>query len=207
MSQTATTAAVTTSRPGWTDAGAPVAGTAVAGTADSPALLAAAHAVAAAECRRETAAAALAGAEARAAHVRGRTAALEREREAIIARRQRGQQAPDDGPRLALIAADLDGLAALQRDADAAVEAARRPAEDAARILATARHVLRQAEDDAARAALLDYAGRLDGLLLEAIAQLDALRERQPHRGIPAWGPSPPLWEALRRLRFQRGSA
>ncbi len=206
MTQTAASAAaastVATSRCGRTDTGP-----AVIDAADNAALVVAAHALAAAERRRKEAAAALTEVEARAERIRGRTAALECERAAIIARRQRGQQEPDDGPRLALIAADLDGLAALQRDADAAVEAARRPAEDAARILATAHHVLRQEEDAAARAGLVAYAGRLDGLLLEAIAQLDALRERQPHRGIPAWGPSPPLWEALRRLRFQRGSA
>lgn len=53
----------------------------------------------------------------------------------------------------------------------------------------------------AVRAALVQVAGQFDGVLVAVLHQLAAVQS-----GLPAWGPSEPLRDALRRVQAQLGT-
>lgn len=165
----------------------------------------AARALAEATARREAASLALAGAEGHLGRVQRRIEVLEGEQAAIVARRACGEHAADDAERLAIIAADLEGLAGIRAEAEAAVTAARARHEAEQAAEAAARHLLERAEDKAAEERLVAHARRLDGLLVETLAQLAEIGQRLGRNGRPAWGPSSELWHALRRVQAHLG--
>jgi len=170
----------------------------------NPVIVAAARQIAAAAAQHEKAADGLACARAARARIADRIAVLDASRGEIIARRQRGEVLPDDGGQLALISADREALAAMVFDADGVVASALAPVQAAENAVAMARQGLRQVEDEAAEGALVAHAAVLDGLLLETVGRLADVNGRL-RRPRPAWGPSRPLGEALRRLQLARG--
>jgi hypothetical protein len=170
----------------------------------NPLIVAAARQIATAVAEHEKAAAALDCALAARARIADRIAALDSTRAGIIGRRQRGEVLPDDGPSLCLIDADTQGLAAMTADADALVSDARGPVQAADQAIAAARQGLQQAEDEAAEVALVAHAAKLDALLLATVERLGGLNSRL-RRVRPAWCPSRPLTEALRRLQLANG--
>jgi hypothetical protein len=121
----------------------------------------------------------------------------------ITRRRHQGEGQTDDGPRLALIAADLDGLAALLSDASAIVVNLSGPVDQARRAVATAEEFLALAEDTACESALVEHVRHLDGLMLKSIERLHVIHNRR-RRGIPLWGPSKALATEFRRLQSAR---
>ena len=132
-----------------------------------------------------------------------RISALEEQRRNITARRRGGDFLPDDGPNLALIAADLEGIQALLADAEAAVRTLTGPVESARQAIGFAEQSLKVAEDNVAEAALIAHAQHLDGLLLQTATRLAALHKRRGS-GMPKWGPSPALAGELRKLQAAR---
>jgi hypothetical protein len=128
---------------------------------------------------------------------------LDSKRDQIIGRRQRGDQKPDDGVSLALIAADREGLAPLLRDAKSATAEVRN------RCLATQSFVdaavlaLQQVEDQKSEADLIEHARRLDTLLLETVQRFNVVRKRV-WGGTAKWGPSKALALELRKLQAER---
>jgi hypothetical protein len=170
----------------------------------NPAILAAARQIAAAAAEHEKASVALEGAHTARQRIVDRLTALDVKRGEIVARRGRGDLLPDDGGQLALIGADREALAAMIPDADGVVASARAPALAAEQAIAVARQVLEQAQDEAAEVALAEHAAKLDALLLTTVTELGGLNSRL-RRVRPAWGPSRPLSEALRRLQLQNG--
>ena len=106
--------------------------------------------------------------------VRARIESLHTARQAIIARRQGGDEHADDGARLALISADAEGLAELHTEAEAAVAEAE-PAAVAAQEAASRAHaMLVRAELVAADDAITSHILKLDALLVEAIGKANA---------------------------------
>ncbi len=127
----------------------------------------AAQAAVAAEARHDSAQAVLAAAEGDADTIRRRILDLEGARNAIIVRRREGDHRDGDGAELALLDADKQGLQEVLAERDAAVAAARVPADAAAAALTTARFTLRRAEALAAEAALGEHANGLVEKLLQ----------------------------------------
>ena len=178
--------------------------TATAGTATTPpAITAAAHAVATAQARHDAAAAALAEAEGAIAKISERIAALEQDRQAIAARRARGEHQADDGARLELARMDLEGLAGIAAEAEAEAADRRQRAEAAERILVAARGALTRAEDELTRAALTQHAARLDALMADTLQQAAAAAQRIG--GAIGYVPSPALATSFRRLLAAAG--
>jgi chromosome segregation ATPase len=129
----------------------------------------------------------LAAAEKHRDQIAERISALTNERASIVARRAGDKREAEDGSRLALIAADLEGLTAMQPDAVARVAEAK-----AAFDLASA-----------AAAAAREEIGRAEALALrEAIA--DATK-RAGVGGRPPWGASRELRDLLRKVAAERG--
>jgi hypothetical protein len=128
---------------------------------------------------------------------------LEGERASIIARRQQGDRRDDDGPRLALLDADREGLAGILAEKDAAVAAATAAAEAARRTLGTARYTFEREVDLREEAALDERLIEMDGLLLAAVTRANEVARRLG-RGRPAWSPSQALWSALYPLNATR---
>jgi hypothetical protein len=162
-----------------------------------------AQAAVAAEAKATAAQAALAAAEGDADTIRRRILDLEGARNAIIVRRREGDHRDGDGAELALLDADKQGLQEVLAERDAAVAAARVPADAAAAELATARFQLRRAEALAAEAALGEHATSLVEKLLETLARLGEAGA-QIGRGQATWHPPERLMNELRRLDVQR---
>lgn len=171
----------------------------------NPAIQAAALQLAQAEAWGERTAEPLAAANEKYERIQARIADLDRQRADLIARRQRGEQHPDDAANMTLIDADREGLAVLLNEAGAAVVAARRPHEDAKREVEAARHQLQRTEDEATEKALTDHLHRLDTLMLEALQQL-LETNRRIGTTRPTWGPSRPLRDELRRIQAALGT-
>jgi hypothetical protein len=98
----------------------------------------------------------------------------------------------------------LEGLAQIKAERDAAVAAARVPADAAAAALTTARFTLRRAEALAAEAALGEHATSLVERLLETLARLGEVGAQIGRGGRATWHPSEELMNVLRRLDVQR---
>jgi len=145
----------------------------------------------------------LAAAEAHRDRIAGRLGVLDAQRAAIVSRRAGGDEEPDDAARLALIAADREGLASLLVAAEAALVEPRAAAERARTALAEARRAFDAAEDEAVQQALARHADRLGALLLQTVGELDQIRQRRG-RGMPAWAPTAELYNVLRKLAIQR---
>ena len=162
----------------------------------------AARYVAATKLDMEQASAAREGASAGCDRINQRIAALYGERSEIIARRQREGHLVDDGSRLALITADLEGLTSVLADAEAIVTTARATHQQAQQGRSAAEYQLQSAEDEVLEGALLEHAARLETLLLETIGHLDEVNKRRGDRA-PKWA-SRPLYEKLRRQLAER---
>ncbi len=160
--------------------------------------------VADAEARQQRAARQLEAATAELSTAQARTADLTTERASIVARRARGQVEPDDAGRLALLAADLEALAGIEAEALARVEAARGPYDLASTMVANARRALEHAEHEQAKAALLAYLRQLDTAMQAGIAELAVVQQQLGTAGVPAWGPSRELAQALRKVLAMR---
>ena len=146
----------------------------------------------------------LVAAQAHQAHIQGRIDDLTTARQAITARRAAGHPHQDDGAVLALITADLEGLAVLASEAAAAVAVAAGPAEQAQQGLAQARFYLAQAEIDAEDAAITAHTSKLEQLLIEAAGHADATAKR---RGKPfsTWCPTQLLNQTIKKRGLQSG--
>lgn len=167
------------------------------------AIEAAAHQVAESLAAAQTAGVAFEEASARHDRIADRIRELDAERAGIVARRAAGDHRPDDGGRLELIAADREGLAAMETEAMAAVNAARGPADVAKQNVASARQSLAREESLATERALVTHATELDRLLLATVHELAEVGQRTG-RPRPAWGPSAELAKELRKLQARR---
>jgi len=145
---------------------------------------------------------ALARAEDHAAQIAGRISALTSQRGAIVARRTAGHYDDGDGPALALIAADLEGLAGLQAEAEAKVAAARVPVTAASNRLASLRDQLARAEAEAVEAVLIAQATQQAEVLLQTVGGLEQAGKGL-NRQMPVWS-SPALYRALQGLAIRR---
>jgi len=164
---------------------------------------AAARQVAEASASVEEARAPLAAAQAHRDRIAGRIDALEAERSSIVSRRAQGDECDDDAARLALIAADTEGLRGLLATAEGALVAPRDTFERAKAALATARMSFDRTEAEATESALVGHADHLAALLLTTVQQV-AEASKRIGRGLPAWAPSAELYNALRKLAIQR---
>ena len=121
-----------------------------------------------------------ADAESKLNQITSRTGVLITERAAVVARRAAGHTQPNDGQTLALIAADLEGLEALQRDAANVLSAARALHQENGSTLAAVKAAYAQHENTLALEALDERAGTLIALLQ------NTLEERQlPAAALP----------------------
>jgi hypothetical protein len=169
----------------------------------NPEVAAAAQALAAARSRLQKATALHEDATAKRAVIEGRIRSLETSRNEIIGRRQVGDCKVEDGPQLALIAADLEGLTALLGHAEAVVSDVTAPAEEARRALLFAEQHVQFVEDNMTEAALVEHARRLDGLMIQTVERINAIHKRRGS-GTPKWGPSRALALELRKLQAAR---
>ncbi len=148
-----------------------------------------AQAAVAAEASAAAAQAALAAAEAERDAIAERVVDLQGRRNAIIVRRREGDARDGDGPELALLDADLEGLRAIEAEREGAVAAGRTPAEAAADALASARHALRRAEALAAERAVVEHAEALQQRFLETLAQLAEVGQQLGRASRSVWFP------------------
>ena len=136
--------------------------------------------------------------------VEQRVVALNAKRDEIIFRRQRGDQRPNDAADLALVDADRQGLAPILAEAQAAMDAARGPVQQAKRGLELSKQNLQLVEDGLAMAALLEHATKLGDLLFATLKQIDELHPRVGGGRVP-WAPSQDLYQALLRRASSHG--
>jgi hypothetical protein len=172
----------------------------------SPAVIAAAKAVASALQNSACADQAFMEATEHRAVAQGRIDALEAERAAITAARQRGDRNDAlQGPRLALIAADLDGLGELLRQADEATNSASRVSAEASASLKAAQQQLDFARDVEGLAIAEAHAGKLATALAATLVEMAAISTRTG-RSLN-WAPTRELANTIRRIDLQRGGA
>lgn len=164
----------------------------------------AAHSVATAQQQLETASAKLASASDEYERVEQRIVALNVSRDGIISRRVGGDQRSGDAAELALVDADRQALAPILAEAQAAMNAARGPVQQAKRAVDLAKQNLQIVEDRQAMAKLLDHATQLGDLLFETIKRIDDLHPRVGGGRLP-WAPSRELYQALYRRAAQAG--
>ena len=165
-------------------------------------LVTSAQAAVASESRAAAARAALAAAEAEADVIRDRIRKLDAARAAIVARRAQGDERLTDGPDLAVLVADAEGLRGILAEREVSVAAARAPAEAAETALASARFQLRRAETLAAERALVEHVDSLVERFLGSLGQLAEVGQ-QLGRGRSAWHPPQVLVDAVHRLHAQ----
>jgi chromosome segregation ATPase len=133
-----------------------------------------AEAIVAAEAEVDPAAAAVEAARVEHEKIVSRVAALTAERAEIVARRARGDARADDGPALALLAADLEGLEGLRPDAEAVLASANARHRQANAALAGARAAYATAEARETISALDAHAARLLDLIGDTLRQRHA---------------------------------
>ncbi len=134
-----------------------------------------------------------------------RISVLTNERAGIVARRAGDKREAEDGSRLALIAADLEGLTAMQPDAVARVTEAKAAFDRASAAAAAAREEIARAEALALHTAIPPELEVLAQKLLAGIRALADSGKRASVGGRPPWGASRELRDALRALAAQRG--
>ncbi len=135
--------------------------------------------------------------------VQDRIAALEAERAQIIADRKEGADDYSHGPRLAVIAADLEGLREILAEVEAAIGPVKAEADAASAAVAQAQHLLERAEEDALLARLVDHAKVLDRLLHDTVTRINRIAQRRSMRD--PWAPSRALANELRKLDLRNG--
>jgi chromosome segregation ATPase len=169
----------------------------------NPAIAAAAQHLADAELKTQNAIDSHSAAENEVAVVRSRLADLEIQRRAVIQRRAEGDQRSDDGATLALLTADIEGLAGIlaRREADAA--ATRAAAQTAVRSLQAARAALERTEHQAVEQQLVAHADGLADSLEKTVAALRDVRSKLGG-GRLGWTPKRSLADELRILDLGR---
>jgi hypothetical protein len=134
-----------------------------------------------------------------------RISALTNERASIVARRAGGRVDGEDGSKLALIGADLDGLTAMQPDAVARVAEAKAAFDLASAAAAAAREEIGRAEALALREAIVPQLEELAQKLTAGIRALADATKRAGVGGRPPWGSSRELRDLLRKVAAERG--
>jgi hypothetical protein len=147
----------------------------------------------------------LAAAEKHRDQIAERISSLTNERAGIVARRAGGRPDGEDGSKLVLIAADLEGLTAMQPDAVAHVTEAKAAFDLASAAAAAAREEIARAEALALHTAIPPELEVLAQKLLAGIRALAESGKRASVGGRPPWGASRELRDALRALAAQRG--
>jgi chromosome segregation ATPase len=170
----------------------------------APEIAEAAHTVATAQQHLENASTKLASASEEYGQVQQRVVSLNAKRDDIILRRQRGDQRPNDAAELALVDADRQGLAPILAEAQAAMDAARGPVQQAKRELDLSKENLQIIEGRLTMAALVEHATQLGDLLSATIKRLDDLHSRVGGGRLP-WAPPRDLYLALHRRAAQYG--
>jgi hypothetical protein len=103
-----------------------------------------------------------------------RIAELETERASILAARRNGHQDDDThGPRLVLIAADVDDLTAMLAEADTEVAPLRQAHKDAGRRILAAEQTLVNVQEDEVLRLTMTRANEFSELILQAVAAID----------------------------------
>ncbi len=147
----------------------------------------------------------LAAAEKHRDQIAERSSALTNERASIVARRAGDKREAEDGSRLALIAADLEGLTAMQPDAVARVAEAKAAFDLASAAAAAAREEIGRAEALALREAIVPQLDELAQKLTAGIRALADATKRAGVGGRPPWGASRELRDLLRKVAAERG--
>ena len=165
----------------------------------SPAVIAAAQHLAAAEQDAAEADQTSAHVEAQVNVLRQRIASANSAKAEIAARRNAGQHHPDDAGNLALIALDREGLVDLLAQAEAAATPLRTAAAAARLALQHAQQHHQHAQDATEEAALVIHAGRLAELLAQTLAELGEVERRTGPLGRrPKWIPAG-FYDVIRR--------
>jgi hypothetical protein len=139
------------------------------------------------------------------AKVRERIAALDAERAEIVSRRPRGDQRDGDAGRLAILAADIEGLGTIACEAAAETARLMEPAAAARNAVAAARVALTRIEATAVENQEIAHVRALEEELLATVARL-AQHRAALGGGRPAWWPSADLRNAMQRLVLNAGS-
>jgi chromosome segregation ATPase len=160
-------------------------------------IAAAAQSLAAAETQSADARDALEKAAGLRDQVRKRRSALDAERAAIVDRRKSGKPSDADGAKLAEIGADLEGIAEILAEREAAVASAQSAADAAQHAVAVSREHLDHARDAEMLNRLVKHCGELAGLLEKAMAEIAPLERKLG--GRPRWFPPERLAMEIRR--------
>src|SRR6266404_3617436 len=168
------------------------------------AIKAAAETVAAAKLQSEQGAAALEAAGAALDKVRARIADLDSERVQIVADRKTGMTTPKHGPRLAEIAADLEGLNEIRAEAVLAHGVARAESTRLSQAVTAAEYVLSNTADHALLGDLKALASDLDRRLVETVNEIAGVGKRLGQNRAQ-WFPTPELANGVRRLDLENG--
>ncbi len=134
-----------------------------------------------------------------------RISALTNERAGIVARRAGDKRDAEDGSRLALIAADLEGLNSMLPDAIARVAEAKAAFDQASAAAAAAREEIARAEALALREAIVPQLEELAQKLTAGVRALADASKRAGVGGRPPWGSSRELRDLLRKVAAERG--
>jgi hypothetical protein len=171
----------------------------------TPSINAAAFAVAEARSIAECTTAAVATKTEARNVINSRIGALDAERSGIVSARKAGGDDPRHGVRLALIAADREGLQELMAEADADLATARSAHQDAAQAVEAAEFALAREADRAMGARLIDHATAVGDVLLRTIRGIAEI-EKKFGMGRPSWVLSEALAFELQRLNLSRSS-
>lgn len=161
------------------------------------------HQFAAAEQAQIDAKSALAEAQSEVSSLRERIVGMQAERSGIITRRARGHQEKNDGARLALLEADMEGLSAIVAEAEGRVAMKQRAEAEAAKNLIIANEHLAFERSRITQDALVAHADRLGKLLLASLEALETA-QRGPFPPSSTYAPSDALWMRLRKIQAMR---
>lgn len=129
--------------------------------------------------------------------IAARIADIDAKRAAIRERRADGDRRDGDGAELELLALDREGLAEMLAEAAQNRTEAQEREERAGRVVATARHALQHAEDQAALAALKQHADAIGRVLFETVEAMAEVGRRVGSHNF-RWQPDDALMGRLR---------
>ena len=156
----------------------------------------------AARLEAEEAATALASVTEAVSEVQAKITDLTGERDRIVIDRKGGKVSPKQGPRLAEIDADLEGLREILVERQSASTTAAGEAQRLNQAVTAAAWVLSTTTDGALLAGLKEIASDLDQRLLATLDGIAVVATRLGH-SRSAWRPSPTLATAIRRLELE----
>ena len=137
--------------------------------------------------------------------VRGRIAALEAERCGIVGARKAGQLSPMDGPRLAEIQADKEGLAEIESERLVVASAAAAESGRLNQFVTAAAFNLANARDNAELTGLKAVATELADRLMASIVEIGVVSKRLG-QSRAAWLPTAQLADSILRMDLERRS-